>query len=113
MKKLLSLLLFIAIASVSCAKKENTNFVFEAPVPLGDPFIMLYGGTYYAYGTNSDNGIEVYTSSDLNTWKKEAKLALSKEDSWGDRWFWAPEVYYFESKNKFYMYYSVDEHIAV
>jgi beta-xylosidase len=113
MKKIFYILLFIATATVSCANKEKTNFVFEAPVPLGDPFIMLHGDTYYAYGTNSENGIEVYTSDDLKTWKKESKLALHKDDSWGDRWFWAPEVYWFESKNKFHMYYSVDEHIAV
>jgi beta-xylosidase len=30
---------------------------------------------------------------------------------WGDRWFWAPEVYYVDGT--FYMYYSADEHICV
>ena len=34
----------------------------EIPVPLGDPFILLHNGTYYAYGTHSDEGIEVYIS---------------------------------------------------
>ena len=37
----------------------------ETPVLLGDPFIMLHDGTYYAYGTYADEGIEVYTSDDL------------------------------------------------
>ena len=40
----------------------------ETPVLLGDPFIMLHDGTYYAYGTHADEGIEVYTSDDLKTW---------------------------------------------
>ena len=59
---------------------------------LADPFIMLYHNTYYAYGTNSDEGIEVYTSNDLREWKLKG-LALNKKDVWGERWFWAPEVY--------------------
>lgn len=80
-------------------------------VPLGDPFILLYNNTYYAYGTNAEDGIEVYTSDDLNKWKKEAKLALHKNDTWASRWFWAPEVYHVNGK--FYMYFSADEHIAV
>lgn len=41
----------------------------EIPVPLGDPFILLHNGTYYAYGTHSDEGIEVYISDNLKTWK--------------------------------------------
>lgn len=80
-------------------------------VPLGDPFILLYNNTYYAYGTNAEDGIEVYISDDLNKWEKEAKLALHKNDTWASRWFWAPEVYHVNGK--FYMYFSADEHIAV
>lgn len=80
-----------------------------APVPLADPFILLSGDTYYAYGTHSDRGIEVYTSDDLLTWTPRG-LALDKRDVWGDRWFWAPEVY--ALGGRFYMYYSADEHIS-
>lgn len=40
------------------------------PVRLADPFIMLYDDVYYAYGTNANDGIEVYTSDDLMTMKK-------------------------------------------
>ena len=83
---------------------------------LGDPFIMLYDGTYYAYGTHSDNGFGVWTSDDLKSWKQaEGRaadgLVLHKDDVWGDRWFWAPEVYAIDGK--FYMYYSAEEHICV
>ena len=72
----------------------------ETPVLLGDPFIMLHDGTYYAYGTHADDGIEVYTSDDLKTWKYKG-MALQKKDVWADRWFWAPEVY--EVNGKFYI----------
>lgn len=80
-------------------------------VPLADPFILLHNDVYYAYGTYSDNGIVVFVSEDLKTWEQKHKLALHKEDSWGDKWFWAPEVY--AVNGKFYMYYSANEHICV
>lgn len=84
-------------------------------VPLADPFILLHNNLYYAYGTGSDNGIEVMTSDDLKVWKrgagKKGGLALHKDDSYGNKWFWAPEVYF--ANDKFYMYYSAEEHICV
>jgi len=109
--------LFIITALISCnntekKEKEDTTSLKKA-VTLGDPFIMLHDTTYYAYGTNAKDGIEVYTSGDLITWKRAPELALKKENSWADHWFWAPEVYYIQEKNKFFMYYSADEHICV
>jgi beta-xylosidase len=76
---------------------------------------MLWEGTYYAYGTYSQDGIAVFVSDDLHHWRVpegvQDGLALNKKDVWADRWFWAPEVYYV--KGKFYMYYSADSHICV
>jgi beta-xylosidase len=111
----IGLLLF----SLACAPKDNKkkepageSVTKTGNVFFGDPFIMLYNGTYYAYGTSSPNGIVVYTSDDLTTWQiPENNLALNKADVWADRRFWAPEVYHV--KGKFYMYYSADEHICV
>ncbi|MDU1889103.1 MAG: family 43 glycosylhydrolase [Dysgonomonas sp.] len=103
----LILVLFVFTLPIYGQKKA------EKPVTLADPFIMLHDNVYYAYGTKARDGIEVYTSNDLKTWTKESRLALNKKDSWADRWFWAPEVYYIKEKNKFFMYYSVDEHICV
>lgn len=103
--------LFVA---TSCGGREKSpEFTYTMPVTLGDPFIMLHDGVYYAYGTNAERGIEVYTSDDLALWSKAQSLALDADDSWADRWFWAPEVYYVASKDKFFMYYSADEHICV
>ncbi|MDR2682291.1 MAG: family 43 glycosylhydrolase [Dysgonamonadaceae bacterium] len=80
-------------------------------LPLADPFVLYHGNKYYAYGTSDANGIAVYTSDDLKFWTKQPNLALHKNDSYADRWFWAPEVYYLNGR--FYMYYSADEHICV
>lgn len=113
--KFIMLFAFLSICT-SCKPSniDNENLV-SAPVPLGDPFIMLYNDTYYAYGTSAENGIEVFVSTDLKSWKRpegtNQGLALHKDDVWADRWFWAPEVYYV--KGKFYMYYSADEHLCV
>ncbi|MDR2919778.1 MAG: glycoside hydrolase family 43 protein [Tannerella sp.] len=90
---------------------DNNTEVTDQLVPFGDPFIMLYDNMYYAYGTHADDGIEVYMSPDLLTWQKSEQPALHKNDTWADRWFWAPEVYYVN--DKFYMYFSADEHISV
>ena len=107
----------IVFTAIACAPKENKNSITEPDqnkgnVYFGDPFIMLYNDTYYAYGTSAPNGISVFISDDLLIWKIPGRnLALNKDDVWSDRWFWAPEVYYVGGK--FYMYYSADEHICV
>lgn len=113
MKKLSFICLLALFALSGCVKSEKNDFEFANPVPLGDPFILLHQETYYAYGTNADDGIQVYTSADLKEWELADGLALQSKDSWGDRWFWAPEVYYIAEKNTFFMYYSADEHICV
>jgi beta-xylosidase len=112
------LLFSVLMLSTACVLESKTK---EAPAPdetpagkvlFGDPFIMLYNGTYYAYGTSSPDGIIVYTSDELKTWHMpKHRLALHKADVWANRRFWAPEVYHI--KGKFYMYYSADEHICV
>jgi len=107
------IVLIVLLNLILCSAGNPRNTNEKSPVVLADPFIMLHNDVYYAYGTGAADGIEVYTSKDLKTWKKQPELALHKDNSWGDRWFWAPEVYYIKQKNKFFMYYSVDEHICV
>ena len=84
------------------------------PVELADPYILLYEGHYYLYGTRYRDGIGVLTSDDMKTWHTpdggSRCLALSMDDSFGDHGFWAPEVY--NVGGKFIMYYTADEHIC-
>lgn len=89
----------------------DPDIIIDNKLPIADPFVLYYGGKYYAYGTRV-NGFEVYISEDLKQWKRNETKALSPENSWGTRWYWAPEVYYVKSKKLFYMFYSVDEHIC-
>ncbi len=114
---LILLLLFFSAGIYSCSllANEPEQKPIESKVPFGDPFIMLWQGKYYAYGTLSPDGIAVYVSNDLTTWTTPEGttngLVLNKADVWADRWFWAPEVY--AINGKFYMYFSADEHICV
>ena len=80
-------------------------------LPIADPYILLHEGTYYAYGTGEPDGFRAYTSKDLKHWK-QGDFALSAENVWGDRRFWAPAVYFIPSQGRFLMYYSAEEHIC-
>ena len=86
---------------------------FTKNVALADPFILYHDNAYYAYGTSSDEGFEVFHSKDLKAWTKHKDMLLKKEDSFGSKWFWAPEVYYNSASRKFYLFYSAEEHICV
>ncbi len=103
------------VAGFNCTASDLENRENQQKVPFGDPFIVLYEDKYYAYGTHGADGIEVYVSDDLYTWQGPVGvkdgLALHKDDVWGERWFWAPEVYHVNGT--FYMYFSADEHISV
>lgn len=105
-----------SIAAISChsrtskSDEPSTTLPLGEKVPLADPFILLHEDVYYAYGTLSGSGIVVFTSDDLKTWTPSTNLALDKVDSWGEKWFWAPEVY--KVGERFIMYYSAEEHIC-
>lgn len=101
---------------------------FKNPIMEGaDPFVLLYENKYYMYSTterdkalkaandfdtscDEGDGIFVYRSDDLKNWERLG-FALTKGDSMGEKWFWAPEV--LEYKGKFYMVYGSEEHMAI
>ncbi len=83
----------------------------QSKLPLADPFVFYEDGTYYAYGTNDNNGIVVFTSNNLIEWEKQSTLALHKDNCTEKVWFWAPEVYHIG--DEYYMYFSANEHLFV
>ena len=113
MKRLLWVLAFCieSLFLIASAEEHDSRDV----IPFADPFIYYEDGTYYLYGTGSETGIAVAVSKDLKTWEwpdgKEMYPALHKDDSYGDFWFWAPEVY--KVGERYLMYYSAEEHICV
>ena len=85
--------------------------MYQNPFMEGaDPFVLTYGGKYYLYATNADDGFRVFVSDDFSDWK-DLGYCLRAQDVMGDKWFWAPEIT--ERNGKFYMVYSAEEHIAV
>ena len=107
-----------AAAPSSADESKQSGLVTAVERPFADPFIYQEGGVYYAYGTDvpDSEGIPVMTSTDLVHWKPDAGrakggLALSRDDSFGTKWFWSPYVYKFG--NRYVMGYSANERIAL
>ena len=112
MKKNYILLLLLCLCFAGCKEKTVVESDY---LPIADPYVMLYDGKYYAYGTGGTvegEGFACFSSDDLKSWTREGQ-ALSATDSYGTWGFWAPEVYYIGSKKKFYLFYSTEEHICV
>ena len=103
-------ILVAVLVLLSAVRAEAQNGQADKRVPLADPFILLDNGTYYAYGTRSRNGIIYYTSNDLKTWRYGG-LALHKKNSYGEKWFWAPEVHLVNGT--YYMFYTAEERCCV
>lgn len=94
-------------------QKTFTNPVLDG---CADPDVLFYEGIYYLYATNtnmkdeSEMGFKVYTSTDLVHWTDRG-MALKACDSWGDKWFWAPDIV--RVNDVFYLSYSVEEHLCI
>ncbi len=119
---ILSILAVISLSSLNITGRTKVtgtkkNDTLQNVPALADPCIMEWQGKYYLYGTSdkSSEGFKVYVSNDLVKWSgavgARKGFALHKSDSWGDRSFWAPQV--FRYKGKFYMAYAANESIAV
>ena len=101
------LLFFILISIKAIAQSPDPQ------IYLADPAIFYSSGIYYLYGTvegNSGIGFKVYVSKDQKNWQEKG-YALKKGESFGEKGFWAPQV--FERNGKFYMAYVADERIAI
>lgn len=96
------------IAAALLAGCRKVTYVNPIPVKAGDPFLLVGNdGTYYLYGTTTEPGFRVFSSTDLREWKDEGfALDGSQEKSWAEKCYWAPEVY--ERDGRYYMFYSAD-----
>lgn len=91
--------------------------IYARELNVADPTIFVDNGKYYLYGTSADSnqGFDVYVSTNLSDWygpagNKDGKV-LTKGDAFGSKWFWAPQVV--KSDSTYYMLYTADEQIAV
>ncbi len=108
-------IIFAILPFVARAQQGSGRGPEQGQLMLADPYVLEDDGWYYIYGTHAEDGIVVYRSRDLQTWSDRCgnaknHLALHKDDVWGERWFWAPEVY--KVGDRYIMTYSAEEHIC-
>lgn len=78
-------------------------------INIRDPFVLLYQGKYYLYGTRSETafvgqayGFDVYVSEDLKYWNGPIEVFRRPERFWSKKSYWAPEVHIYNGR--FYMF---------
>ena len=75
-----------------------------------DPFVLVYDGKYYLYGSRGktcwghDDGFDVYIGTDLENWEGPHECFHNDGSFWCDYNYWAPEVHFW--RGKFYMFAS-------
>lgn len=115
-KKVLYVLLIFV--SMSCSSHKNKLAMNE--IYLADPTIFKDDNMYYLYGTSAgtntvNNGFMVYSSKDLKNWNVPSdainSYSLNAKDAFGDKGFWAPQV--FKDEKQYYMAYTANEQIAI
>lgn len=81
MKENYILLLLLCLCFARCKEKTVVESDY---LPIADPYVMLYEGKYYAYGTGGTvegEGFACFSSDDLKNWTREGQ-ALSAADSY-------------------------------
>ncbi|MCE7041627.1 glycoside hydrolase family 43 protein [Dyadobacter sp. CY312] len=104
---------FLSLFSLLITLVSQGQTTSDSQIYLADPAILYSKGTYYLYGTvegSAGNGFKVYSSTNQKDWLDKG-YALKKGDVYGDKGFWAPQV--FSHLNKFYMAYVANENIAI
>lgn len=72
-------------------------------INIRDPFVLLYDGVYYMYGTGcAPRGYGCWTSSDLKFWDGPFTVYSFAADSDFDGCAWAPECHYYNGS--FYLF---------
>ena len=70
MKKNYILLLLLCLCFAGCKEKTVVESDY---LPIADPYVMLYEGKYYAYGTGGTvegEGFACFSSDDLKNWTR-------------------------------------------
>lgn len=103
-------LLAVGVAcAASAPPRSPAIFTNPLDVKVADPCIIRVGATYYLYGTASrpadaNLGIPVWSSTDLVVWRSHGFAFRRTADTWGQQWFWGPDVK--RSGKKFLLYYG-------
>lgn len=107
MKKILSLLLAVAVILSSFAftvSAENDYPIKREDLRIRDPFVLVYDGKYYMYGTclSRGEGYGCCVSEDLENWSEPQQVFSPDEEFDGYDNYWAPECHYYNGS--FYLF---------
>ena len=101
-----------------------TEFEWKNPCTGGpdwirDAFVIRVDDTYYMTGTSRNGsgktdetmwpGFFLWSSSDLQNWKKLGPIITNEQVKWAQRKFWAPEIRYHPTRKKYYFCFNADE----
>ncbi|MEM7375297.1 MAG: glycoside hydrolase family 43 protein [Bacteroidota bacterium] len=108
------LLFFAMLIMLSCSTKNTEQHALDpsiqsipsADIHVRDPFILVdqESRTYYLYASidnrtkEEGQGVEVYTSKDLQHWAQAQIVFRASDEFWGQKYVWAPEVHSYQGK---------------
>lgn len=107
-------LVFLSFGLSACLKfqrfETSSNPVFEGW--YADPEVRVFGKTYWIYPTYSakyDQQVffDAFSSTDLVTWKKHARILDTAAVKWAKRAMWAPSIV--EKKGKYYFFFGAND----
>lgn len=92
------------------SSKEGKRLLKSTEIRVRDPFILAdkKTQTYYLYSSvhnrtlDNGQGVEVYTSKDLQNWTSPQSIFQVPENFWATKMVWAPEVHLY--KGKYYLF---------
>lgn len=107
MKRVISFILaaLLLIGCVCVSANAQGEYPFKTSDGLvRDPYVLVYGGKYYMYGTCLSNGkgYGCVVSEDLENWSYPVQVYTPAEGSDEIADFWAPECHYYNGA--FYLF---------
>ena len=117
MMKLLKFLIFIFLVSMAFEVGAQPKPAGYSGNPLfpgwyADPEAVIFGKTYWIYPTFSapyekQVFLDAFSSSDLVTWKKHARIIDTASIKWAKRAMWAPSI--IQKNNKYYLFFAAND----
>ena len=85
----------------------------EEQIAFADPTIVRQGANYYLTGTTNTipQGFSMLVSKDLNNWTSTGPLLTEGPQVYGDKGFWAPQLYL--NGKTWQLAYTANEQVAV
>lgn len=115
--KIIALLFLVAIVSSCQVKKRQDKNLTHSGNPIfpgwyADPEGAVFKDEYWVFPTYSDKFenqvfFDAFTSKDLISWKKHARILDTSIIKWAKQALWAPSIT--EKNNKFYLFFSAND----